>query len=405
MNSREVMRSSLQALAANKMRTVLTLLGIIIGVAAVICAVAIGEGASQQVQAQIQSMGSNMLFIMSGSVNRGGVHMGEQATKTLTAEDAVAIQREIPLIKDVSPGIWSHAQVVYQGNNWFTSIQGVSQGYFSIRNWQIARGSEFTQKDVHDESNVCDIGHTVATQLFGTDDPVGKVIRINNLPFVVVGELQAKGESTFGQDQDDLILAPYTTVQKKIAGISWVNYINASVVSDQAIQPAITQVSALLRILHHLRPQEPDDFIIRSPQELADAATASANTMTVLLTAIAAVSLLVGGIGIMNIMLVSVTERRREIGVRRAVGATRRDIRWQFLSEALVLSLLGGGVGIIGGTIGSAILSGLLQWPTQVPIAAVVVAVSFSAGVGIFFGYYPAQKASQLDPIETLRYE
>ncbi len=405
MNGREVMRTSLQALAANKMRTILTMLGIIIGVAAVIATVAIGEGASQQVQSQIQSMGSNMIFIMSGSPNRGGVHMGEEATKTLTAEDAIAIQREVPLIKDVSPGIWDHAQVVYQGNNWFTQVQGVSPGYFAIRNWQIGSGSEFTDKDVNDEANVCDIGHTVATQLFGTDDPVGKVIRIKNLPFVVAGVLQAKGESTFGQDQDDLILAPYTTVQKKLSGISWVNYINASVISDSAIQPAIQQVSALLRLLHKLRPNEPDDFLIRSPQELADAATQSANTMTVLLASIASVSLLVGGIGIMNIMLVSVTERRREIGVRRAVGATRRDIRWQFLSEALVLSLLGGGVGIIAGSIASAALSGLLQWPTQVPIAAVVIAVTFSAGVGIFFGYYPAQKASQLDPIETLRYE
>jgi putative ABC transport system permease protein len=405
MNGREVMRTSLQALSANKMRTVLTMLGIIIGVAAVICTVAIGEGASQQVQEQIHNMGENMLFIMAGSVNRGGVHMGSQATKTLTAEDAIAIKREIPLIDEVSPGIWSHAQVVYQGQNWYTSVQGVGQDYFKIRNWHLARGSEFTQRAVDVAANVCDIGHTVAQQLFGNEDPVGKVIRVQNLPFMVEGELASKGESTFGHDQDDIIIAPYTTVQKKISGISWVNYINASAVSDEAIQPATQQVTALLRQRHKLRPQEADDFIIRSPQELADAATSSARVMTTLLASIASVSLLVGGIGIMNIMLVSVTERRREIGVRRAVGATRRDIRWQFLSEAMVLSLLGGGVGVIGGVIGSAVVSGMLQWPTQVPVTAVVIAVGFSAAVGVFFGYYPAQKASQLDPIETLRYE
>ncbi len=405
MNGSEVMRTSLQALAANKMRTVLTMLGIIIGVAAVICTVAIGEGASQQVQQQIQSMGVNMLFIMAGSVNRGGVHMGSQATKTLTAEDAIAIKREIPLVNEVSPGVWSHAQVVYAGQNWYTQVQGVGQDYFKIRNWPVVNGSEFTQHDVASAANVCDIGHTVAQQLFGNDDPVGKVVRLANMPFLVEGVLQTKGESTFGHDQDDLIVAPYTTVQKKLAGISWVNYIMASAVSDQAIQPAITQISALLRLLHKLRPNQSDDFMIRSPQELANAASSSANVMTTLLASIASVSLLVGGIGIMNIMLVSVTERRREIGVRRAVGATRRDIRWQFLSEAMVLSLLGGGVGVLGGVIGSAVVSGMLRWPTQVPFAAVIVAVGFSAGVGVFFGYYPAQKASQLDPIETLRYE
>jgi putative ABC transport system permease protein len=406
MNGREVMRSSLQALSANKMRTILTMLGIIIGVAAVICTVAIGEGASQQVHEQIQSMGENMLFVQAGSVNRGGVQMGAQANKTLTGDDAAAIKRNVPLIRAVSPEVNSGAQIVYEGQNWSTRVQGVSPDYFSIRNWPVVSGSEFTERDVNIAATVCVIGNTIVQNLFGANvDPIGKIIRISSLPFLVVGVLQTKGSSSFGQDQDDIIMAPYTTVQKKLAGVSWVNAIFASAVSDAAMQPAITQITALLRQRHKLRPQEPNDFIIRNPQELADAATSSANVMTTLLASIASVSLLVGGIGIMNIMLVSVTERRREIGVRRAVGATRRDIRWQFLSEAMTLSMIGGAIGVIGGVIGSAVVSGMLQWPTQVPFSAIVVAVGFSAAVGVFFGYYPAQKAAQLDPIETLRYE
>ncbi|HVB34834.1 MAG TPA: ABC transporter permease [Patescibacteria group bacterium] len=405
MNGREVMRSSLQALAANKMRTLLTMLGIIIGVAAVICTVAIGNGAAQQVATQIQNMGDNMIFIQAGSVNRGGVEMGAQATKTLIPADAVAIKREIPLIKGISPMVGSHDQVVYQGNNWFTQVQGASSDYFQIRHWGIARGSAFTPQDVEKAANVCDIGRTVAKNLFGSEDPVDKIIRIGNLPFLVKGELQSKGLSPFGSDQDDVILAPYTTIQRKLVGISWVHFMMASAITSAAIPPAIRQVTALLRQRHKLRYDEPNDFIIRSPNELIQAREEASKIMTLLLASVASVSLLVGGIGIMNIMLVSVTERRREIGVRRAVGATRRDVRWQFLSEAMVLSLIGGGIGVVAGIIGSAVVSGMLRWPTQVSAFAIVVAVVFSAAVGVFFGYYPAQKAAQLDPIDTLRYE
>ena len=405
MSGREVMRSSLEALSSNKMRTLLTMLGIIIGVAAVICTVAIGNGAAQQVKTQIQNMGSNMIFIQAGSVNRGGVQMGAQATKTLTAADGAAIKREIPLIKGISPMVGAHAQVVYGGNNWSTQIQGASADYFQIRHWPVVRGSAFTPEDVSTAANVCDIGHTVATELFGVGDPVDKIIQVGTLPFLVVGELQTKGLSPFGQDQDDIIIAPYTTVQRKISGISWVNFMMASAISSAAINPAISQITALLRQRHNLRYDQPNDFIIRSPNEIIQAQEKSSTIMTMLLASIASVSLLVGGIGIMNIMLVSVTERRREIGVRRAVGATRRDVRWQFLSESVILSLIGGGIGVIGGLIGSALVSGLFQWQTQVSVSAVVIAVGFSAAVGVFFGLYPAQKAAKLDPIETLRYE
>jgi putative ABC transport system permease protein len=405
MNFREVMRVTLQALSVNKMRTALTMLGIIIGVAAVICTVAIGEGASNQVQEQIRGLGDNIIFISAGSVNLHGIHMGSQATKTLTLGDAKAIQRQIQLVKLVSPGVGSAGQVVYGNQNWSTHIRGVSPEYMFIRNWPLARGGTFSQRDVDDAADVCLIGRTVAQQLFGAQDPVGQTIRIQHIPFRVIGELAAKGESPFGQDEDDTIIAPYTTVQKKLAGVDWLQYIMCSAVSTAAIQPAIQQIEAMLRQRHKLRPDEDADFIIRSPNDLAQAQAQAGSVMTIELASIASVSLLVGGIGIMNIMLVSVTERRREIGVRRAIGATRRDIRRQFLSEAVILSMMGGMVGVLAGVIFARVVSGMLRWPTQVSTFAIAIAVAFSAAVGIFFGYYPARRAAQLDPIETLRYE
>lgn len=399
------LRVALRALARNKMRTALTMLGIIIGVGAVICTVAIGEGASRQVQEALSNLGDNLVFIMAGSVNQGGVHLGTQATKTLTVGDARAIRQQIPEVSRVSPGAGSSAQVVYGNQNWFTQVRGVSPEYLDIRRWPVQRGSAFSERDVESAAEVCLIGTTVVENLFGDEDPVGKTIRVKSLPFRVIGVLSSKGQSPFGNDQDDCLIMPYTTVQKKIAGIDWLDFISCSAASQEAIFPAQRQISSLLRDRHHLRPDEDDDFQVRSPTDLAQTQEQSGRIMTILLASIASVSLLVGGIGIMNIMLVSVTERTREIGLRMAVGATEQDVQLQFLSEALALSLIGGTVGVLAGVFGAIGVSGMLQWPTRIPAESIVVAVLFSAGVGIFFGYYPARKAAHLDPIEALRYE
>jgi len=312
----------------------------------------------------------------------------------------------VPNVTAESPSVGATAQMVNGNQNWSTRATGVSADYFTIRSWGVSEGSEFSQRDVTMASNVCDIGQTVADELFtGGADPVGSLIRINNLPFTVLGVLTKKGQNAFGQDQDDTVIIPYTTVQKKISGISWVQQIMISVASEDDIEGAMTSMESLLRQRHKLRPTEDDDFMIRSPDELAQASAQTSQILTYLLGSVASVSLLVGGIGIMNIMLVSVTERTREIGVRMAVGATEQDVKMQFLSEAMVLSFLGGSVGIVLGVIASAIISNVLQWTTLVSTSSIIIAVFFSAGVGVFFGYYPASKAAQLDPIEALRYE
>jgi putative ABC transport system permease protein len=405
MNPREVIRVALRALARNKMRTILTMLGIIIGVGAVICTVAIGEGASEQVQQQIQALGTNMIMVFAGSVNSNGVRMGSEATKTLTADDAYAILAHVPNVAAISPIAFSSVQVVNGNQNWYTRAYGASPEYTEIRNWPVVEGSSFSQRDVDVAADVCVIGHTIVTEIFGDQNPVGMTVRVQNLPFRVLGVLETKGQSPTGEDQDDVMVMPYTTVQKKISGISWVQLIMVSATSQQVMQQVQDGISALLRQRHHLRTDEDNDFIIRSPNEFAQAAAASSLVMTILLGAIASISLLVGGIGIMNIMLVSVTERTREIGVRMAVGATEQDVQRQFLSEAVVLSSLGGIVGILLGVIGSATISRILGWSTFVSPSSVLIAAIFSAGVGIFFGYYPARKAARLDPIEALRYE
>ncbi len=398
-------RVAMRALARNKMRTALTMLGIIIGVGAVICTVAIGEGAANQVQEAIRNLGDNIIFIAAGSVNQHGVHMGSTATKTLTIGDAKAIRQQIPIIARVSPGVGAAGQIVYGNQNWYTHIRGVGTDYLGIRRWAVEQGSAFSDHEVDSAANVCMLGLTVVQNLFGDENPVGKTVRIQNLPFRVIGVLASKGQSPFGQDEDDTIIMPYTTVQKKIAGIDWLQFVMCSASSQETIHPAQDQLEGLLRERHHLRPDEDDDFIIRSPNDLADAQAQSGRIMTLLLASIASVSLLVGGIGIMNIMLVSVTERTREIGVRMAVGATEQDVQMQFLSEATVLSLMGGTAGVLFGVAGSMAVSNMLRWPTTIPPEAIGVAVLFSAGVGVFFGYYPARKAARLDPIEALRYE
>jgi putative ABC transport system permease protein len=396
---------ALRALSRNKMRSALTMLGIIIGVGAVIAVVSIGQGAQYLVQQGIQAMGTNAVFIAAGSNRAGGVRQGYGGVKTLTIDDMNAILQEIPLIKQAAPALQARQQVVYGNQNWNTTVIGTTPNYFDIRTWPVQEGSVFSDQEVDLAANVCVIGTTVEKILFVNEDPIGKTIRIGTLPFRVDGVLESKGQNTMGQDQDDIIYAPYTNVQRKIIGITWIQFINASAVSQQASLAAVGPITSLLRERHRIRPGTDDDFLIRTQSDIADLQNQTQSTMTYLLGGIASVSLLVGGIGIMNIMLVSVTERTREIGVRMAVGATEDDVRRQFLVEAITLSMMGGFIGILFGLVGSALISNLLSWPTLISGKAIIAAVIFSAAVGIFFGYYPAHKAAQLDPIEALRYE
>jgi putative ABC transport system permease protein len=401
-----IIRIAMRALARNKLRSSLTMLGIIIGVGAVIAMVSVGQGAQQQAQQQIAAMGSNVLFVSSGTVNRGGMRMGWGATKTLVYDDMVAILRECPLVKEAAPGSQAAAQVVFGNDNWATNINGTEPQYFDIRNWSFAEGSSFTQDDVNTGANVAVVGETVRKNLFSATDPIGQTIRINKLPFKVVGLLTPKGTSAaMGQDQDDIILIPITTLQKKITGQDWLRWIMVSAVSREASYSAQQQITGLLRDRHRIRPGQDDDFFVRNLADVADLADQQAKLFTVLLASIASISLIVGGIGIMNIMLVSVTERTREIGIRMAIGATEGDVQQQFLIEAVVLSLVGGAVGIASGMATSYIITQTLDWPVLVSPMAILAAVLFSMAVGIFFGFYPARKAARLDPIEALRYE
>ncbi len=399
------LRIAIRALSRNKVRSMLTMLGIIIGVAAVIAVVGVGQGAQQKVQDQIASMGTNLVFVSAGTVNRGGLHLGSGATKSLTDDDMKAILREAPAVASAAPGSTSSQQVVFENQNWNTRVTGTTPDYFPIRDWPMAQGSTFTSDDVSHAADVAVLGDTVRQNLFGGSDPVGQTIRIGSLPFQVVGVLAAKGQSGMGQDQDDSVFIPITTLQKKISGQDWLQFIMASAVSQPASYAAQNQITALLRDRHHIRPGQEDDFSVRNLADVAELADQSSRVMTLLLASIAGVSLLVGGIGIMNIMLVSVTERTREIGIRVAIGATEDDVRNQFLSESVMLSLMGGAIGILLGVGSSLLITRVLGWAVLISPTAIVAAVFFAMGVGVFFGFYPASKAARLDPIEALRFE
>jgi len=402
-----IIRVAFRALVRNKMRAALTMLGIIIGVAAVIAMVSIGQGASASVQAQIESIGTNLLFVSAGAQNVGGVRSGtgDTGTNTLTVDDLDAIKREVPSVSMVTPNVNARSQLVAGNMNWNTSVTGVSEQYPEIRKWPVASGSFFTDADVRTAARVIVIGQTLSDNLFPGTDPIGQDIRVLNLPFRIVGVMARKGQDPQGRDQDDVAFAPYTTVQKKILGRDRVQIAFVSAISQDATYTAQSQITDLLRQRHKLAANDPDDFTVRNMTDVAEAANETSKTMTILLACIAGVSLLVGGIGIMNIMLVSVTERTREIGIRMAIGARSSAVRSQFLIESIVLSLTGGMVGIILGIAFSLAIPAFLGWPTLVSMMAVIGSVIFSAAVGIFFGYYPARKAASLDPIEALRYE
>jgi len=407
MNLLMIIRVAFRALVRNKMRAALTMLGIIIGVSAVIAMVSIGQGASASVQAQIESIGTNLLFVSAGAQNVGGVRSGtgDTGNQNLTVDDLEAIKREVPSVSMVTPSVNARSQLVAGNMNWNTNVTGVSEQYPDIRKWPIATGSFFTDADIRTAARVIVIGKTLADNLYPGTDPIGQDIRVMNLPFRVVGVLAAKGQDQQGRDQDDVAFAPYTTVQKKILGRDRIQIAYVSAISQDATYTAQSQITDLLRQRHKLTANEPDDFTVRNMTDIAEAANETSKTMTILLACIAGVSLLVGGIGIMNIMLVSVTERTREIGIRMAIGARSSAVRSQFLIESIVLSLTGGAIGIVLGVVLSLAIPAFLGWPTLVSMMAIVGSVLFSAAVGIFFGYYPARKAASLDPIEALRYE
>ncbi len=399
------LKIALRALRRNPLRTLLTTLGMIIGVAAVIATVSLGYGAKAQIEAQIASMGQNVVLVWSGSMNRSGARTGWGGAGTLTIEDAEAIQREVTGVVRVCPEIQSGAQIAAGNQNWSTRIQGEGPEYFEIRQWPVVSGGPFSGQDVRSANKVAVIGKTIADQMFPGEDPLGQILRVKNVPFVVVGVLLAKGMSVQGQDQDDLVIIPYTSAMKRVQKVTTLRNMLVQAATPSMLASVQQQIVELLRQRHRITPEKDDDFTVRTQQEIAEVVTAQSKTMTVLLAAIAGVSLVVGGIGIMNIMLVSVTERTREIGIRMAIGARARDILLQFLTEAVTLSAIGGLVGIVGGVAFSRALTVSKGWPTLIPSEWLVYAFSFSAAVGVVFGLYPARKASRLDPIDALRYE
>lgn len=400
-----IFREVFRALVRNRIRSLLTMLGIIMGVGSFICVVGVGRAGSSRVEEQLSKVGDNLIWVEAGSRAKSGVRVGTRGIKTLITGDAQAVMEQVPGVKSASPNVDGHIQAVYGNMNWGTQYRGVSPEYFDIRKWDIERGAAFTQEDMDQNAAVCVLGQTPLSNLFGDEDPIGKTININAVPFRVIGTLKGKGFSATGYDQDDFVVMPLTTAQKRVTGQEWLDDIFFSASSREGIPEATRQITGVLRERHHLRAGEDDDFNIRTPEELIRTQLAAANIFMWFLALVASLSLLVGGIGIMNIMLISVTERTREIGLRLAVGATEQDIQLQFISEAVVMSLAGGLLGVLAGTVGAFVLQNTLQWDIQLSARIMIIAGLFSAGVGIFFGYYPARKAAMLDPIEGLRYE
>ena len=399
---------ALRALRVNKMRSLLTMLGIIIGIAAVIAMVAIGAGASKMISDQIASIGSNLLLVIPGSTTSGGLRSGSGGMPTLTFDDARAIKTECPSVADVAPTVRGSAPIVYGNQNWSTIVLGVPPEVLTVREWSLSAGRNISNSDVDGAAKNCIIGQTVADNLFGSADPIGRVIRIKKIPFTVIGVLDKKGQSPQGTDQDDTIFIPLTTAQRKVFGSQFPNTVNAMMIqakSADVLKQAEDEVTSLLDQRHRIGPTKERDFTIRNLSEILAVSEQSSKVMSILLGAVASISLVVGGIGIMNIMLVSVTERTREIGIRMAIGAKQRDILMQFLTEAVLLTTCGGIIGMGLGVVGAIMVSKLMKWPTLISTEAIVIAFLFSAGVGIFFGFYPARKAASLNPIEALRYE
>jgi putative ABC transport system permease protein len=403
-----LLRIALRALQRNKLRAFLTMLGIVIGVGSVITMVAIGQGSKQSIRSQLSGMGSNMINIRPSSnvTVGGGARLGAADLQTLKVEDAKAIQNKTHFVTAVSPAVSANGQVINGSQYWPTTMQGVGTGYLTIREWKLQSGMPFTEADVNASAKVCLIGQTIVDNLFASgEDPIGKIIRFNKIPFKVIGVLEEKGENTFGQDQDDIILAPYTSVQKRILAITHIQSIYASAVDEQSSDTATKEISSILRTNHKLQAGDEDDFSVRTQAELINTISSTSELLTVLLAAIAGISLFVGGIGIMNIMYVSVTERTREIGLRMSIGARGIDILLQFLVEAVLISITGGLIGVLLGVSAAKGITAFLSWPTLVSESSILLAFMVCAVTGVFFGYYPAQKASRLDPIEALRYE
>ena len=405
MHLKNLLKVALKSILKSRMRSLLTALGIIIGVAAVVVMVAIGDGAQIQVEQQISALGSNLIIIFPGSTNSGGIRMGAGSINRFTMADVQKIQDEATLIKAVSPIVRTGGQVIGGTGNWSTQVQGVATNFLEIREWPLASGDFFTDKDIVSRAKVAVLGQTVVTQLFPNEDPIGQQIRIRNVPFKVIGVLSSKGQSSFGTDMDDIIMAPATTVLDRLVGGIYITYIQASAISTNQIAAAQEQLKTIMREAHHIQPGEDDDFTVRNQAELTEAATQTSKILTILLASVAGVSLIVGGIGIMNIMLVSVTERTREIGIRLSVGARTSDVMIQFLTEAIVLSLAGGLIGVLLSIGIIFILNNYTSMMAVISPEIIFIAVSFAGVIGIFFGFYPARKAANLNPIDALRYE